>query len=134
MNNTTEPETPAQGKIKSKWIKLPPVASDKIHHGCICCSNVQQIAHKGMWIAVGFGDAHVSKDGEPIWNESDESHKAEGENRNENLWTLEDAEQAAALDPDHDWRIVKFGPLHGEVYQRQEPGKWVLIESNMGFA
>ena len=40
----------------------------------------------------------------------------------------------APMDPDHDWRIVKFGPMHGETFQRQVENNWVCIESNEGFA
>lgn len=47
---------------------------------------------------------------------------------------MKDAEAAALADPDHDWRIVLFGPLHGEVYQRHGPGEWMLVEKNEGFA
>lgn len=49
-------------------------------------------------------------------------------------WAFADAESAAAADPDHDWRVTLFGPLHGEVYQRHSPGVWNLIEKNEGFA
>lgn len=118
----------------TKWEKLPSLPSDKINRGCLCCSNVQQIAHEGMLIAVGFGDASVTKDGNLIWSEQEAQWEAEKKDTEVMLWELEDAEKAALLDPDHDWRISKFGPLHGEVYQRQEPGKWVLVESNTGFA
>ena len=45
-----------------------------------------------------------------------------------------DAEREAVIDPDHDWRVTLFGPLHGEVYQRQGEGEWLLVESNQGFA
>lgn len=109
------------------WTKVEPYTGTK-HIGCLNCSTAgYDVAPMGMWIAVGFGDAHVERDGEIVWSEPvglDE----------DTFWTVADAEKAATTDPDHDWRIVKYGPLHGEVYQRHEPGKWVLIESNMGFA
>ena len=44
------------------------------------------------------------------------------------------AEELAAADPDHDWRIVLYGPLSGRTYQRHATGEWVLIEQSMGFA
>jgi hypothetical protein len=79
-----------------------------------------------MVIAVGFGSAFVQKDGEIVYSEDivDE----------ENFWTVQDAEDAAKLDPAHDWQIVKYGPLHGETFQRQGDGLWVCVESNRGFA
>lgn len=81
-----------------------------------------------MPIAVGFGSAVVTKDDEYIYDERQEGP----------TWTVADAEKAAAADPDHDWRIQKDGPLHGETFQRHMKGKyagqWVCIESNRGFA
>lgn len=49
-------------------------------------------------------------------------------------WTVSRVERLARQDPDHDWRIVLLGPLHGEVYQRHGRNQWVLVESNQGFA
>lgn len=49
-------------------------------------------------------------------------------------WTVSRVERLARQDPDHDWRIVLLGPLHGEVYQRHGQSQWVLVESNEGFA
>lgn len=49
-------------------------------------------------------------------------------------WTVSRVERLARQDPDHDWRIVLYGPLHGEVYQRHGKSQWVLVESNQGFA
>ena len=48
--------------------------------------------------------------------------------------SVRDIELIAKEDPDHDWRIEKHGPLHGETFQRHEDDKWVCIESNDGFA
>ena len=77
-----------------------------------------------MTIAVGFGSANLTKDDEPIYSESNDGE----------IWTVQDAENAALKDPDHDWRIQMVGPLHGETYQRHDAGKWVCVESNKGFA
>jgi hypothetical protein len=111
-------------------------------------------------IAVGFGDAHVSRDGEVIWREPaggpppcemcDGLGAIEGEDLvlrtcpacigsgflggTQVMWTVAQAEKVAATAPDHDWRIVLYGPLHGEVYQRQGAGEWLLVEKNQGFA
>lgn len=79
-------------------------------------------------ISVGFGSADVTKDGEHYYDgEGDWQHDKEPK-------TIGEIEKEAAEDPDHDWRICFLGPLHGETYQRQGDGKWVMIESNMGFA
>jgi hypothetical protein len=79
----------------------------------------------GMAISVGFGSAQVTKDDELVYCE---------QQNEENYWTVQNAEDAALKDPDHDWQIQLVGPMHGETYQRQGPGKWVCVESNPGFA
>lgn len=111
------------------WTKVAPYTGTK-YIGCLNCSTAgHDVAPLDMWIAVGFGEAHVEKDGKTVWSETRDAFDDESK-----LWTVADAEREAAKDPDHDWRIEKYGPLHGEVYQRHGPEQWVLIESNMGFA
>jgi len=108
------------------WDKLPPIEKENLHIGCLNCSSAALEAPLDMVIAVGFGSATVTKDGKTIYDERDAGE--------ENLMTVAQAEDLAAADPDHDWRIEKYGPLHGEVFQRHGPGKWVCVESNQGFA
>lgn len=113
---------------RMNWTKLPPLERKDINFGCACCSSVSQIAHMEMGIAVGFGSAFVTRDDELV-------HDGENESRHDREpWSVQDAENIAKGDPDHDWRITLFGPLHGEIYQRQGEGRWVLVESNQGFA
>lgn len=81
----------------------------------------------GRHIAVGFGSAGYSKDGETLWDEG-----MAGEE--DGLPTVADVEQLAAADPDHDWRIFFFAPLYEAEYQRQGEGVWVLVRKGMGFA
>jgi len=81
-----------------------------------------------MGIAVGFGAAYVTKDGVEVYD-----GEADWQNEKEPK-TVAEIEEIAAADPDHDWRIVKYGPLHGETYQRHDKDRWVCVESNMGFA
>lgn len=76
-------------------------------------------------IAVGFGFAAVTRNGETVWQEDD---------RDEMVWQVKDAEKAARKAPRADWRIVLHAPLHGETYQRHGKGRWLLIEKNEGFA
>lgn len=103
--------------------KLEPIKSEELHIGCLCCSTAVLEAPMEMLIAVGFGSAYVTKDEDVVYNES----------AGDKLWTVQDAENMALADPDHDWRIVKHGPLHGETFQRHDVGKWVCVESNEGF-
>jgi hypothetical protein len=77
-------------------------------------------------IAVGFGCAQVTKDGEMV---------LDGEHPDlDGYITFADAERLASQDPDHDWRVILHGPLHGETYQRHGNLGWHCIERNEGFA
>jgi len=101
----------------------------------ICPPNIPQVAPMNMMIAVGFGDALVTKDDEIIYSEINielfnQTHEA-------NLlpyWRVQDAENEARKDPDHEWTIDMQGPLQGETYKRMGEDNWVLIDSNKGFA
>ena len=79
-------------------------------------------------IAVGFGYAGLHRDGERLYTEPDEA-----ESEDEYMPGAK-AEELAAADPDHDWRIVLESPLSGRTYQRHGAGEWALIEQNQGFA
>ena len=94
---------------------------------CLNCPPIEDTLDMDRTIAVGFGQAFVSKDDETVWYESPDTEF-------EDCWTVAHAEEIAGADPDHDWRIVMHGPMHGETYQRQGEGRWVLVESNDGFA
>ena len=108
----------------TKWEKLEPLPG----HGnpCLHCPPIVSKLKMYRRIAVGFGFAAITKDGEIIWTENgEEFHECP---------TVMKAENMARKDPDHDWRIVLDGPLHGETYQRQDRNEWVLVEKNVGFA
>lgn len=105
---------------------LEPLAKDKIHIGCLNCSTAQQLARMEMKITVGFGSAYVTKNGKIYYDGS----MAEWEKAK----SLSAIERIARRSPDADWRLVMFGPLHGETYQRQGRKRWVMAESNQGFA
>lgn len=107
--------------------KLPALKSEELHIGCACCSTAARVAPMDMIIAVGFGSACVTKNGELVYHE-------QGVENDDDYWTVQDAENAALKEPDCDWRIEKFAPLHGETFQRHGNGLWVCIESNKGFA
>ncbi len=110
------------------WAQVKPLEDKQLFIGCLCCSTACRIAHADLPIAVGFGSAVLTKDDELIYSETQDGP----------VGTVADAEKLAAADPDHDWRIQKDGPLHGETFQRHAKGKyagqWVCIESNQGFA
>lgn len=48
--------------------------------------------------------------------------------------SLAEIEEAAAADPDHDWRLWINAPLGDWTYQRHGEGKWVLVAKGQGFA
>ena len=107
-----------------KWQKSPAVNPG--HNPCLHCPDPLPVLAMDSIVAVGFGDAHLERDGELI---------LDGESPSREDWlTVQECENVAAKDPEHDWRIVKFGPLHGEVYQRHAASTWVCIERNEGFA
>lgn len=109
------------------WKKEDPY-TDAIHQGCLCCPPVERIAPMDMVIAVGFGIAQVTKDGNVIFSED------MADDSGQEIPKLAKFEAMAAADPDHDWRCLLFAPLRGREYQRHDADKWVLIASNQGFA
>jgi hypothetical protein len=106
------------------------VKKKDMHIGCLTCSSVPEsgLADMDMSICVGFGSAFVTRDGMLCYD-------GEAELRADIApKTVADIEKWAKESPDRDWRIVLNGPLHGETYQRQGVNKWVMVESNDGFA
>jgi hypothetical protein len=107
---------------------------------CYCCPIIPKQATMEKVVAVGFGSATATRDGDlvadgegcgsrgPYFVRDGRPHHIE------EYITFGDIEEIAVRDPDHDWRISLHGPLHGEVYQRQGVGKWMLIERDEGFA
>jgi hypothetical protein len=78
-------------------------------------------------IAVGFGDASLLKDGKVVWRE-------EYETEFDDCMTVQQAEDMAVKEPNHDWRIHIVGPLSEFYYQRQGVRTWVLYRRGEGFA
>lgn len=108
--------------------KLKPLEAKDIHMGCLNCSTACLKAPLTMAIAVGFGDAYIEKDGKKIYDGEAEYQAGKEPKR------LQYFEDLAKEEPDADWRLVKYGPMHGETFQRQGNGLWVCVESNQGFA
>ncbi len=94
---------------------------------CVHCPPIRPTLSLDRVIAVGFGYAGVTCDGVEVLREDSDAEFADNP-------TMAHAEALALAKPDADWRATFFGPLHGEVYQRQGEGKWVLVEKNEGFA
>lgn len=112
----------------STWEKLPAIEG-KIG-GCLNCGVRPSTFPADGIIAVGFGYAALHCDGQPIWTEPNVDDEAdEGD-----YMTGAQAEEKAAADPDHDWRIILQGPLSGREYQRHGPNEWALVQQDQGFA
>jgi len=92
---------------------------------CLTCQAAETVFPYDGLIAVGFGYAALTKDGEVVIQE--------GPN-DEEIMTCADAEKLAEANPDHDWRIHLVGPLRERLFQRQGVGNWVLIKQGEGFA
>lgn len=110
------------------WTKLPAIPGKVV--GCLCCGGNKGVYPLDDIFAVGFGDAGITRDGEPVWTEMDDGREADFED----LPTLRRFEALAAADPDHDWRLYRHGPLKGGEWQRHGDGAWVLIAEDEGFA
>lgn len=111
--------------------KLEPIKGGP--QGCLNCGYVYDTLPMDTVIAVGFGVATVAKNGRVVYDESatgnDEIGYGDGP-----YWTVQDAENEALKDPDHDWRINFVGALSERYYQRQGEGHWVLYGKDPGFA
>ena len=103
----------------------------KVHHACLNCGGTHEVAPMDMLIAVGFGCAIATKDGAIVY---DEMEVMRGGGEFDDLAELQQIEDMAVADPDHDWRVRLDGPMRGRTYQRHGTGHWVLIDSNEGFA
>jgi hypothetical protein len=108
------------------WEKLPGI--DGGHGGCLNCGYQHAVLPMEKIIAVGFGNAGITKDGECVWDEQEANGDFDA------CLTAAQAEDMAAKDPYHDWRIYLVAPLSERHYQRQGDKHWVLYEKGNGFA
>lgn len=110
--------------VKAKVRYLPAIKGGPA--GCLNCGYAHATLPLSAYIAVGFGDAHVSKNGKIVWREEPSAKRWPRVRRFELM--------ARRAHRRQDWRIVMDGPLHGETWQRQGKNHWVLVERNQGFA
>lgn len=89
-----------------------------------------EIADLDRPIVIGFGEAVLYKNGKQVID----GEKFYRDSEEQIYFTFFDAENIAKSDRDNDWRVVLNGPLRGCTYQRHGVDKWVLIETNIGFA
>jgi hypothetical protein len=93
----------------------------------ICPPPIPQVAPMNMMIAVGFGMASVQMDGELVYSDIKVEEFNEIHEANNPYWTVQDAENEARKDPDHEWIIDMQGPLQGRTYKRMGEDNWVLM-------
>lgn len=111
---------------RATWERLPAVEGSV---ACLTCGcGARSDLPMDRTIAVGFGSAGYSKDGVPLWDESEAGDDWD------KMHTVQTVEDLAKADPDHDWRISFFAPLYEAEYQRQGEGVWVLVRKGEGFA
>lgn len=99
--------------------------------GFICPPPAPEEFPRDGIIAVGFGAAHVLRDGEVVIDGEEVAAFAGSEAE---FVRGADAEKRAAADPEHKWEIHLMGPLAERRYVRQPDGRWLLTEKGPGFA
>ena len=112
--------------VKPRNVKYLEAVQPRLNSGCLNCGYMEQLLPMDAIVAVGFGVAHVLRNGRVIWYESP--------NGKEDWITVDKIEALAKLSPEADWRIEYIGPLSEKEYQRQGDEKWVLIRTGLGFA
>lgn len=93
--------------------------------GCLNCGGRSSRHELHAQLGVGFGMCVVTKDGMSVWEENSEV---------DDYPALQEFEDMASQDPDHDWRVVYDAPMWSGTWQRQGDGEWNLIERGIGFA
>lgn len=97
-----------------------------VSNGCLNCPDRPNMLPLTATLGVGFGMCAVVKDGADVWYEDPHS--------DDEYPTLQQFEDMAKADPDHDWRAIFDAPMWSGTWQRQGEGQWMLIERGMGFA
>lgn len=96
---------------------------------CLCCPPRPITVAMDVDPHPGFGGCDLSKDGERYYDYSLTIYSMEPD-----VMLMQDFEDIAAGDPDHDWRLAIHGPMYGCVYQRHGEMEWVMVEKLDGFA
>jgi hypothetical protein len=102
-----------------------------VRSGCLCCPPKAESAPLDWDPDPGFGIVFLKRDGETALEYMHYHDTVEG---GPGTMTVQDFEDRAGADPEHDWRFEIHGSLGGVVYQRHGEGRWVAIEKLEGFA
>jgi hypothetical protein len=103
----------------------------EVRTGCWCCPPKSEVAALDWDPDPGFGIVYLRRDGKQVL---DYMRHHDEEDDDASCLTVQDFEDRAAGDPDHDWRFEVHGPLGGVVYQRHGESLWCAIERLDGFA
>lgn len=114
---------------RGAWTRLEPIGA--VRTGCLCCPPKAEAAPLDWDPDPGFGIVYLKRDGQTVLDYMRHYDETDGD---ATCLTVQDFEDRAAGDSDHDWRFEIHGPLGGVVYQRQGEGEWVAVEKLEGFA
>jgi hypothetical protein len=94
------------------------------------------VARLDMGIAVGFGEAVVTRDGRVVLDgERFFANMRRGLTDREGWARVRHAEKLARRYPRRaTWRITINAPLWSATWERKRPGKWICVEAGKGFA
>lgn len=108
---------------------LPPIGP--VRTGCWCCPPKAECAPLDWDPDPGFGVVYLTRDDERVEDYMRHHNEEDGD---ATCRTVQDFEDRAAGDSDHDWRFEIHGPLGGVVYQRHGEAEWVAVKRLGGFA
>lgn len=111
---------------------LPPWRLEPLEYApqaCLCCPPRPITVPMNVDPHPGFGGCTLTRDGELHTDYFLTIHSTQADER-----VMQDFEDIAAGDPDHDWRLTINGPMYGCVYQRHGDAEWVMVEKLEGFA
>lgn len=106
-------------------------AIGEVRTGCLCCPPKAAIAPLDWDPDPGFGVVYLTRDGTQVLRYMRHWDEVDGD---ATCLTVQDFEDRAAGDPNHDWRLEIHGASGGVVYQRHGDAEWVAIERLEGFA
>ena len=108
----------------SKWTRLKPLGHPG-YSGCLNCPpKPENMPVETDLHDLIYGMISIKRGRTTVW--SDDMHDPTPH-------PLSEFEAMATSDPERDWRLILWGPLSGQEYQRQD-GEWVLVKTNQGFA
>lgn len=94
--------------------------------GCSCCPRTEDVLSLDTVLYWEFGGYEVLKDGEVFYRQSGPKAKT--------LAEIEKKIEKTNCKEGTRWLVILDRPLRGATWERKEPGRWILIDTNPGFA